>query len=163
MPPLGASLFKIIAQVTENIKERIVSTALSFATGLTPELGNWIARRMLVDMQDSFETIRTYTNMQWTYEYFNVDPESITVANNQMIAADAVLIGPDGRQYHLEVRMPWGRKFNWEDYNRRLAATIAEEWKKRGLETGYWASQYVQEARGIAANFYLVTHAPRTA
>jgi len=156
MPSLGTLFGGIVARVKEYVKERLPSTLLPLAEEAPQFLRKQILRIALPELRSSFTTSREFKTSTWVYSLITVDPPKVHVLPNQMIAVDVPLIGPDGRYIRFELRLPSGKPLDPALLDRKIAAQLAEEWKKRGIKTPYAASEYVKLSK-MYIDYYLIT------
>lgn len=160
MPSLGSIIGRIVSRVTSYVKERLPSSLLPLAEDLPPTLRNQVLRIAQSELRSSFLTYRSFRTSDWYYSLITTDPTKVKVLPNQMIAVDIPMVGPDGRYIRIELRLPSGKPLDPASLDRRIAAQLAEEWRKRGIKTTYAASEYVKAAK-YRPDYYLITRQPK--
>jgi hypothetical protein len=161
MPTLGSIFGRIVSRIREYVKENLPSSLLPLAEELPTFLREQVIKIVQPQLRETFTTYRSFITSEWFYSLITGDPTKISVLPNQMIAIDVPMVGPDGRYLRFEVRFPMGRPFSPEEVDRKIAAQLAEEWKKRGIESSYLPSEYVKMAK-YRPDYYLVTRQVRT-
>lgn len=157
---MGSIFGRIVSRVTSYVKERLPSSLLPLAEDLPPILRNQVLRIAQSELRSSFATYRSFRTSDWYYSLITTDPTKVKVLPNQMIAVDIPMVGPDGRYIRIELRLPSGKPLDPASLDRRIAAQLAEEWRKRGIKTTYAASEYVKAAK-YRPDYYLITRQPK--
>ena len=160
MPPLSGIFGRIVSRVKSYVKERLPSSLLPLAEELPSFLRSQVLRIAQPELRASFSTFRSFKTSDWFYSLITTDPTKVRVLPNQMIAVDIPMVGPDGRYIRFEVRLPSGKPLDPASLDRRIAAQLAEEWKKRGIKTTYTPSEYVKSAK-YRPDYYLITRQPK--